>query len=288
MKNIVMGILGFFSSLTSGFGQSPVAYAIFDSKGKAVSYEKMIKELSQADVVLFGEYHDNPICHWFEIELAKALFEAKKENFVIGAEMFESDNQLILDEYLAGKIKENHLTDEAKVWNNYKTDYKPLVEFAKEKNIPFVATNIPRRYASMVARLGTTSLEGLAPAALTFICKLPFEVDMSLSQYQKMLGDIGMPHGGENMVKAQAIKDATMAHFILKNWEKNKLFFHINGSYHSDYFQGIVWYLNRSRSGLKVATVSSRVSDDPNQFEATSEPIGSFILQINSKITKSY
>ncbi len=256
-----MGIWGILSSITGIFGQNLTAYALFDTKGKAIAYEKMVSELAQADIVLFGEHHNNPICHWLELTLLKSLFEAKKGQLVIGAEMFEADNQIIMDEYLAGQIKENHFTDEAKVWNNYKTDYKPLVEFAKEKNIPFVATNIPRRYASMVARMGTESLDKLVPQAKAFICPLPLVVDTELSQYKKMLTDMVGPHGGENMVKAQAIKDATMAHFIMENFQKDKLFYHLNGAYHSDFFQGIVWYLKKKSPDLKIATISTRLSE---------------------------
>ena len=59
-------------------------------------------------------------------------------------------------------------------------------------------------------------------------------------------------HGNQNLPKAQAIKDATMAHFILENWEKGKTFIHYNGSYHSDNFEGIVWYLKQENPNLYI------------------------------------
>ena len=62
-------------------------------------------------------------------------------------------------------------------------------------------------------------------------------------------------HGGDNLPKAQAIKDATMAHFILKNLEPGKLFMHFNGSYHSDNYEGINWYLYRSAKQLSIVTI---------------------------------
>ncbi len=284
----LMGILGFLSSFTGVSAQTPAAFALYDTKGKSISYEKMVKELAQADVVLFGEFHDNPICHWLELRLAKDLHALKKGDFVMGAEMFEADNQMILDEYLAGNIKENHLTEEAKVWNNYKTDYRPLVEYAKAHSIPFVATNIPRRYASMVARMGLASLDKLSAAAKAFMCPLPLEVDLELSQYKKMTSEMSSSHGGgENMVRAQAIKDATMAHFILQN-QKGKFFYHINGAYHSDYFEGIVWYLRRAQPKLKIATLTSRKVADPTKYDESAGEIATFIIQIAEDITKTY
>ena len=100
--------------------------------------------------VFFGENHNDPISHWLQFELTKSLFNKHKTNLMLGAEMIESDNQIQLNEYLRGFIREKDFEKESKLWTNYKTDYKPLVNFAKENNLHFVATNVPRRFASMV------------------------------------------------------------------------------------------------------------------------------------------
>ena len=83
-------------------GQDKPAYRIFTGEGKPVNYEEMIKSISKADVIFFGELHDDPIAHWLELEVTKSLFAEKANNLVLGAEMFEADNQLLLDEYLKG------------------------------------------------------------------------------------------------------------------------------------------------------------------------------------------
>jgi uncharacterized iron-regulated protein len=124
-------ILFVFTSFKS-YGQEKPAYKLFNSDGKEVKYEKMIRELENADVVLFGEQHNDPISHWMELQVMKSLYE-KNNNLTLAMEMFEADDQLVVNEYLQGRIEEKHLLSEAKVWDNYKTDYKPLVEFAKEK-----------------------------------------------------------------------------------------------------------------------------------------------------------
>jgi len=131
----------------SAWAQKP-AYMLYKENGKKVKYDKMVEVAKGADMVLFGEYHTNPISHWLQIELTKALYEAKGVDLVLGAEMFEADNQLILDEYLTDLITETKFEEEARLWKNYKTDYKPLVLFAKENDLAFMATNIPRRYAN--------------------------------------------------------------------------------------------------------------------------------------------
>ena len=80
------------------YSQNKIAYKIFNAKGKSVSYKKLVKSLSTADIVLFGEYHDNPIVHWLQFEVTKDLDENSK--LILGAEMLERDNQIYLDKYL--------------------------------------------------------------------------------------------------------------------------------------------------------------------------------------------
>jgi uncharacterized iron-regulated protein len=206
------------------------AWYLFNKEGKDVKYEKMLKEAEDADIVLFGESHDDPISHWMELELTKDLYDLKKEKLVLGAEMFETDTQVILDEYLDSLISTSSFESEARVWPNYKTDYKPLVEFAKNNKLKFVATNVPRRYASLVNSKGFEELDKLSVEAKAFLPPLPIKYDAELNCYKSMLEMEGMgSHVTENFPKAQALKDATMAHFILKNWSPGQLLIHYHG-----------------------------------------------------------
>ena len=129
MKNFFTTVLILFI-ICSLKAQQLKAYAIYDAEGNEVSFQKMSDSLSNYEVVLFGEFHDHPVVHWLQKKLTEKLY-AKNPNLVLGAEMFEADNQLILDEYLQDKIPQNRFEEEMRLWNNYKTDYKPLIEFAK-------------------------------------------------------------------------------------------------------------------------------------------------------------
>lgn len=232
--------------------------------GKEVGWTSFVDQLASADIVFIGEYHNNPICHWMEYEITAALHEKKNGKIVLGAEMFETDNQLLIDEYLAGKIKQKNFEDEAKLWNNYQTDYKPLIEFAKEKKLTFVASNIPRRYASMVAAGGFEALDSLSADAKKLIATLPMAYDENLNCYKSMMsmGGMGGGHANANLPKAQAAKDATMAHFIMQNMKPGHTFIHYNGSFHSDYSEGIAWYIKKKNPALKVVVISvSEVED---------------------------
>ncbi len=230
------------------------AYVLYNAKGRKVSYETMLKDLRKQDVVLIGELHNNPISHWLELEITQNL--AEKRQLVLGAEMFEHDNQAALTDYLRGKITAKGLDSSARLWKNYKTDYAPLVNFAKDRNVPFIATNVPRKYASQVSRGGFESLANLTSEEKSWIAPMPIAYDANLPGYQKMLTMMG-EHTSPNMPKAQALKDATMAHFIFSNWNPGSLFVHYNGSYHSEYYEGISWYLKRSKADIKIATIAT-------------------------------
>ncbi len=53
------------------------AYQIFDQKGKKASYTKLFRQAMEADVILFGELHNNPVCHWLQYELTADLLRKK-------------------------------------------------------------------------------------------------------------------------------------------------------------------------------------------------------------------
>ena len=269
--------------------QSLSAYKIYNEKGKTQSFEKMIKQLASYDVVLVGEYHNNAIVHWLELNIAKHLDATSKKKIMIGAEMYERDNQEALNNYVNNKIDEKGLGAAARLWKNHATDYLPILNFAKDKKIPFIATNVPRKYASIVAKKGVDSLV-LSNEEKPWVVKLPFEVSLETPGYQEMFKMMGDHAGAQamNFVSAQAIKDATMAESILKYWQPGNLFIHFHGDFHSKQFGGIYWYLKKVNASLKVAVISLAESDDiklplPNDFIKTS-----FNIVIPSDMTKTY
>jgi len=265
------------------------AYKIFDAKGNETSYNKLFNDAKKADIVMFGELHDNPICHWLELELTKDLYNDKKENLVLGAEMFEADNQVSLDEYLKGYIKENGFKENARLWPNYITDYSPLVEFAKTSKIPFIATNIPRRYASIVASKGLEFLDSIITTeARKWVAPLPIPFDSTLKCYKDLInGSMGMGHSGINIAKAQAIKDATMAYFILKNYRRGKTFMHYNGAYHSNNGSGIVMYLKYSDLHLKILSISSVEQSQISTLDKESMGLADYTICTPEDMTKT-
>lgn len=287
-KNLLLLAFVFLSGIA--MKSDKPAYQFFNLKGKAVDYKEVLQDALKADIVFFGELHNAPICHWLELELTKDLYAEKADKLVIGAEMFETDNQLLLDEYLSGEIKERNFEDEAKLWKNYKTDYKPLVKFALENEIPFIATNIPRRYASLVNKKGLEGLDSLSNEAKAFLPPLPIVFDPELKGYKEMVEMMKEAGGHDTLhiAKAQAIKDATMAYFILQNWKEGKAFIHYNGTYHSDNFEGIVWYIKQAKPDLRIMTISSVEQDSLVSLTEENSNLADYTLGIPSSMTSTY
>ena len=280
MKNILF-ILSIFLC-AEGFSQE--AFAFFTQNGKRTSYRKLLRKSKKADIVLFGEYHNNPIAHWLEVKLTKDLLG--KRSLILGAEMFERDNQDALNGYLEGTIDQKGLDTLARLWKNYKTDYKPWVDLAKREKLPIVATNIPRKYANLVYKKGLQTLDTLPSAERKWIVSLPFPYDGNLSQYEKMKKMAR--HNSENLPMAQAIKDATMAESIETHYKKGSLFLHLNGSYHSDFFQGIYWYLRKRNPNLKILTISTLSQSSLKKLSLEAYGQADFILVVDEDMTGSY
>ncbi len=250
---ISLFFLGYFSS-----AQELKNYQFYNKKKQAIDFHQTAKILSKYDIILFGEHHNDAVTHWLQLKLAEELYQKSGKKLSLGFEMFERDNQRAIDQFLTNKINEKTFTDSVRLWSNYKTDYQPLIRFAKEKNLQVVASNVPRKYASMVAKNGLTSLDQLSENDKRWMVKLPLIVDEKTPGYPEMI-EMMKDHSAanaKNFVYAQALKDATMAESILQNHQKKELFLHYNGDFHSKNYGGIYHYLKRANPKLKVAVIS--------------------------------
>ena len=282
----------FLIGIQTFLAQDLPAYQIFDSKGKKISFEKMATAAKQSELVLFGEFHDNPIAHWLQLELTQQMFTEHGSNLQLGFEMFEQDQQTVLSAYVNGEIANEKLKDTLRLWPNYHTDYAPLVEFAKEKGLSCVATNIQRKYASMLFKKGRASLDTLPEHIKQQMAPLSFAFDTTLSQYQAMKG-MGAHMGpgmGWRMVEAQAIKDATMAHFILHNSMRKigTVHLHFNGAYHSDFYQGIMWYVQQEAPQMNILTITTVSQKDPRKLEKEHNGRADFIICVPENMTATH
>lgn len=287
IKRLLLAIGVLFSLFVQA--EDPLAYRIYDGKGKQSDWSAILASVEPGSVVLFGELHNNAISHWLQLRLLQSLHQSYADQLVLGMEMFEADDQVVLNEYLAGNIKEKNFKADARFWKNYGTDYKPLVEFCKENSLSVIASNVPRRYASMVYSGGFESLDGLSAEAKSWMPPLPIPYDAEQPAYQEMLEMMGSGHGGENFPKAQAIKDATMAYFSAKHLPEKGVLLHLNGAFHSDNQQGIAWYLPKYRENVTQLTITTKEVDDPATFDDKElRGTADFIILVAEDLTKTH
>ncbi|MFT5512219.1 MAG: putative iron-regulated protein [Bacteroidia bacterium] len=289
MRILILGLCLTLSTI--GFTQNKTGYVIYNAKGKKVSYKKMLKSLTKNKVTLFGEYHDNPISHWLELEVTKDI--ATTHDIILGAEMIERDNQDALNLYLVDSINQKGFDTTARLWNNHKTDYKPLVDFAKDSGYQFIATNIPRRYASLVYKKDFAALDTLPAEEKAWIAPLPIPYEPTLPRYQAILKMMG-EHGSPKLIKAQAMKDATMAYSIVTALRNQNCdicdgrFIHYNGSFHSDYYEGIYWYIHQYRPETTIGTVATVTQADITTLDKESIGRADFIICVDEDMTRTY
>lgn len=246
--------------------QQSDAWTIVTSDGSPADIDAVAKRASEVDVVLVGELHDDTLGHQFKAELLRALHEDAGRAVALSLEMFESDVQLVVDEYLAGMISEAHFRASSRPWQNYERDYRPMVEFAREHGLAVVAANPPRRYVNAVSRGGLTALDSLFSASRYFLPPLPLPHRSELYQDTFLKRIEGMPaHGPSpaNLLDAQHLWDAGMAYFIARKLDRSPgiLIMHAAGAFHVESGIGIESMLEAYRPATSTLVVAVRPAD---------------------------
>lgn len=294
MRNFALKIVCLLALCSFTLGDRP-AYRLFVADSKAADYDQMLADLAQADVVLFGEQHNDPLAHWLELQVAKDLQRIKGPGkLVLGMEMFERDVQPLVAQFTAGTLPDSAFERQARPWPNYGTDYRPLLQFAQAHGIPVVGTNAPRPFAQQVARGSLTALNKLSVADRALLAPLPLKVDYELPGYKNMAAMFGgggsSPHGGgaQTIIQAQALKDATMAYFIRTSRQPGQTLLHLNGSYHSDHHDGIVAYLRQGAPALKVRTISVVTQAQLDRLDKDNINVADYVVVVPEDMNKTY
>ena len=260
MKSFFTSILLVVSVICLSQDKIEDHYKIYDTRTKQIiSLDKIIDDCNKADVLFFGEEHNDSAGHYMEAEIFKALHQKFGDNITLSLEMFETDNQIALNDYLTGFIPEDRFAKDVRLWSNYK-DYRPMIEYAKLNRLNVIAANPPRRYVSMVSRRGMKSLDSLSKQSKKFLPPLPYDT-LSGHYREKFMETMkGSPGGGSpNIYYSQSLWDAGMSYSMYKYWKKNKhkKIFHCVGRFHCDEKLGTLAQLQKRKPGLKILNISS-------------------------------
>ncbi len=251
---------------------APAAIRVYDTKAqKFVTFEQLVDVASKADVVFFGEQHDDPATHSAEAALLAAV-GAKRGTVTLTLEMFERDVQPLVDQYLAGTISEKNFLDGSRPWDRYATDYRPMVELARVHGWPVVGGNVPRRIASAVSKKGLATLDTMSKversyAAAQNLCPK----DAYYTKFAETM--TGHSAGGgpasasdaammakmtDLFYEAQCVKDETMSESIanaLAKW-KGQIVYQVDGAFHSDSRLGTAARVIRRVPGVKTVVLT--------------------------------
>ena len=268
-------------------------FKIYDTRSKSIiSIEQLAANCKDANVIFFGEEHSDSAGHYLEAAIFKQLYQSYSDKLALSMEMFETDCQLVLNEYLDGYINEDRLTKDARPWSNYK-DYRPSVEFAKANHLSVVAANAPRRYVNMVSRKGMKSLDSLSKESKRFLPPLPY--DTASGRYRQKFMEFmnGGSPGTENprIFYSQSLWDAGMAYSIYSYWKKNKdkKIFHMVGRFHCDEKLGTLAQLQNRKSSLYIMNIScfsdsSFANPDWEKFSS----LGDFVIITDPDLKKTF
>ncbi len=261
-----MRLLCLLATLLAGMAHAQPS--VLDADGRAVTLGDLVAVAARADVVFLGELHDDSTGHAVELAVLTALLDRDRP-VALALEMVETDVQTVLDEYLAGLVRERDWLAAGRPWANYALDYRPLVEAARAAGARVVATNAPGRYVSLVSRSGDLSaLDSLSAQARAWLPASVAPPSGSLAaKFTALMG--GMPHGAgptvEGMLAAQNLRDATMAWRIAETLAQapGTLVVHVNGSFHSEGGLGIPEHLARLAPQAEVVVVTMAPAAEP-------------------------
>jgi len=235
--------------------------------------------LAGFDVVFFGEIHRHAGVHHAQMALFRELY-ARHPAMSLSMEQFERDQQSVLDAYMAGKIGEVSMAERIELWSNYGTSYRPLVEFAKDHQLPVIAANAPGMVVRCVGIEGPQFLTRMKPDQRPWAAR---ELHLEDGPYKDKFMDFAASdagHGGDAGAKpgekrapsdqairafaAQVTRDDTMAESIADHLQKNpgRKVFHTTGYFHSDSFLGTVERLKLRLPNLTVAVITPMENGD--------------------------
>lgn len=280
------------------FSQVPFStdqFRVFDSNGVPSSIDKIVDAMASNEVLFLGELHDDAVGHAIQAEVFRRVVERYSTDcrIALSLEMFERDVQIVVDEYLHGLISENHFLLSSRPWGNYKWDYRPLVELAKDKKLPVIAANAPRRYINMVSRNGRSALDSLSKDAKRNLPPLPYAEPSAAysAKFKALMGPSPEAQMGiDKILASQSLWDAAMAEAVYRFLKKHDdpLVVHLNGGFHTESRLGTVEHLLKYRSKTKAIVVTMRYENDFQTFDqAKHKGLGDFVILTDAKQPRS-
>lgn len=284
-------------------------YRVYSVKlGKEVTLNEIAEDMKTHDVLFFGEEHNDSVTHYLEKTMFALLFEKFGSQTALSMEMFDRDVQTVMNEYLAGMIREKNFVKDARAWSNYR-DYRPMVEFAKQKKLDVVCANAAGRYSNLAGRKGMKALMELPAESKKNFAPLPYDTATG-AYHDKLLGLSGHSKdtakndsaaakakammammGNFNLVLGQSLWDATMGYSIAQYLKahKGQKVMQVNGRFHSDEGFAVVAQLRKYSPKTKSLIISTASDENfPNIDWSKYKQNGDYIIITDPAVPRTY
>lgn len=260
---------------------------------KTVSFESFLTDVSQADALFLGESHTDETTHRFQLAIYQRLLASKKKPVVLALEMFERDDQAELDQYLAGKIDESAFLKSTRPWSNYREAYRPLIEAAKQTGSVVIASNFPATIRRRIMMEGEGVLQSLSEAEQQLV---PQQFHPNSPAYWQRVDNAVRGHQGmmasdegddQRLYSTQSLWDNAMGEACADALDKypESMVLHLNGGFHSAYWDGTVRQLQLRKPTAKIKTVAIVSAVNPDTMELRGVPIADYVVYVEDLAT---
>jgi uncharacterized iron-regulated protein len=132
---------------------------LFDVRtGEHLSIEQALPTLKKSRIVLVGELHSEKSHHLAQLRVIRLLAEHGLA-VAVGLEMFRTDSQEKLDQWVDGRMDERAFREAYyENWNMPWPLYEMIFNYARLRRIPLAGLNVPSEITRQVARSGFRSL----------------------------------------------------------------------------------------------------------------------------------
>ena len=147
-KTVRLSVLNLKQTLIlRNMSTSPRETTYFLGSGIKIDKEDFLNRIaaSKAGVIMLGENHEDKEAHKLELDILKKITTTRENRTGLSLEFYDRESQSVMNEYLGGLVDLDTFLGDARPPGNYE-DYQPLLEYCKEKNLPALASNCPRRY----------------------------------------------------------------------------------------------------------------------------------------------
>ena len=216
---------------------------IFDIKNKQfLSKDELLSDRTNSDSFVFGEIHYHKCIQTAQAEVIKWIANERKKEFTVGMEFIDYDKQAETDhwseEYLTGAIGLRTYTQKLIGARDNDLRYAPILREAILNDGQVLGTNSPRDIKSLLMKNGYESIPEKYKVNTFFNGSKAY-----FDRFKKAMEGHASDEEIQKYFLAQVYTDNYIAEKLISK-RKHDLSIQVIGSFHSDYYDGVISQLN--------------------------------------------